>query len=274
MTQQAFAFLSLFGVPVAIIGLLLLAHRLIPPAIWKTFTVQTLATLAFVGCIAVPFAILRIDSQGEYFDDDAALVVPAFGLPQGVTIKRLGDKSLQLGDCWRNAVNWRSEVTFPNADAFYQWYYGKGFRQGIVDQVAGYFGQSPARVRIAPGALDLSARDPQHVLSDEHGSYERNVRILKYYKPFVCTAIDRGFDGSITLRRCDPVAKDGDMGNAGQVILRPDASKQTLEGRIFYARGPSTCTNPLRRGLNNALGLPHPEGGKPDTRITGSLPIW
>jgi hypothetical protein len=50
------------------------------------------------------------------------------------------------------------------------------------------------------------------------------------------------------------------VGNGGQVILRPDAGKQTLEGRIYYARGPSTCTNPLRRTFNGVLGLPHPPG--------------
>jgi hypothetical protein len=264
MSQQAFALLSLFGVPVAIIGLLLLAQRLTPPAIWKTFLVQTLATLAFVGCIAVPFAILRIDSQGKYFDDDAALVIPAFGLPQGVTIKRQGDKSLRLGDCWRNSVNWRSEVTFPNADAFYQWYYGKGFRQGIVDQVAGYFGHPSSQVRVAPGALDLQAREAQYALSNQPGSYERNVRILPFDRPFVCTAIERGKDGSISLRRCDPIAEGGDAGNAGQVILRPDVQKQTLEGRIYLASGPSYCTNPLRRAVNTALGLPHPAGAEPN----------
>jgi hypothetical protein len=93
-------------------------------------------------------------------------------------------------------------------------------------------------------------------------------------KPFVCTAIERGADGSITLRRCDPMAEGGDEGNAGQIILGPDAEKQTLGGRITYARGPSTCTNPLRRGLNTALGLPHPEGDKPNTRMGESLPIW
>lgn len=273
MSQLPFALLSMFGVPAAIIAMLLLAHRLTPPAIWKTFAVQTVATLAFLGCIAVPFAIMRIDSQGDFFADETALVSEAFALPAGAKVDHQRDKTLRLGDCWRNAANWRSAVTFPNDDRFYQWYYGKAYRQGIVDQVAGYFGQSPARVSIAPGALVLSARDPEHVLSDEPGSYENNVRILQFMKPFVCTAIERGEDGSMSLRRCDPMAEDGDVGNAGQVILRPDAAKQTLEGRIYYARGPSTCTNPLRRAVNDTLGLPHPEGEKPNTRVAGTFPI-
>lgn len=274
MTQFAFAMLSMFGVPAMIVALLILAHRLTPAPVWKTWPVQTAATLAFLGCIGLPLLILNLDSQGDYFDNETALVSEAFGLPVGVTVGKQGDKTLRLGDCWRNAVNWNAGVTFSDADTFYQWFYAKRFRQGIVTQVADYFGEPPARVSVGPGALDLLPRDPQYVLSDKAGSYDRNVRILKYYKPFVCTAIDRGDDGRIRLRRCDPIAEGGEVGNAGQVILRPDASKQTLEGRIYYARGPSTCTNPVRRALNNALGLPHPEGGEPNTRISGSLPIW
>jgi hypothetical protein len=273
MTQFAFAMLSMFGVPAAIIALLIIAHRLTPAAVWKTLPVQVLATLAFLSCIGLPVLIINIDSQGDFFEDETALVSEAFALPAGVTVDRQGDKTVRLGDCWRNAVNWRSEVTFPDADTFYQWLYAKGFRQGIVTQVADYFGQSPARVSVAPGALDLLPRDPRHVLSDARDSYQRNVQILKYMRPFVCTAIDRGADGTIALRRCDPMAEGGDPGNAGQVIIRPDAKAKSLEGLIYYGSGPSTCTNPLRRAVNGALGLPHPEGGAPNTQMGGVLPI-
>jgi hypothetical protein len=274
MTQFAFYICSMFGVPAMIVALIVLAYRLTPAKVWYSRPVQAVAVLAFLGCIAGPVAITQIDSQGEYFEDETALVSEAFRLPTGVTVDRQGDKSVRLGDCWRNAVNWRSEVTFPNADAFYGWFNGEGYSQGIVAQVADYFGQPPARVSVAPGALDLLPRDPQYVRSRGRDSLGLNRRILEYDKPFVCTAIDRGTDGSITLRRCDPIAEDGDVGNAGQVILQPDASKQTLKGRIYYAHGPSTCTNPLRRALNNALGLPHPEGGKPDIQIGSRMPIW
>jgi hypothetical protein len=132
-----------------------------------------------LGCIAVPVAILQIDSQGDYFDSETALVSEAFGLPAGVTVGKQGDKTLRLGDCWRNAVNWNADVRFSDTDAFYQWFNRKGIGQGIVHQVGGYFGQLPARVSIAPGALDLAARLPQYELSDQPGSYQRNVRILK-----------------------------------------------------------------------------------------------
>jgi hypothetical protein len=273
MTGFTFALLSMFGVPAAVMALIFLAHRLTPAAVWKTLPVQVLATLAFLSCIGLPVLILNIDSQGDYFDNETALVSEAFALPEGVTVNRQGDKTVRLGDCWRNAVNWRSEMTFPSAAAFDQWYAGQGFQQGIVRQVAGYFGQPPARVSVAPGALDLLPRDPQYVLSDARDSYQRNTRILQYYQPFVCTAIDRAADGRITLRRCDPIASGGDTGNAGQVIVNPDAKKRTLEGRIYYAQGPSYCTNPLRRAVNGALGLPHPAGGQPNTAIGGVLPI-
>jgi hypothetical protein len=273
VTQFTFALVALFGIPAAIVALLIIAHRLTPAAVWKTWPVQTLATLAFLSCIGLPVLILNVDSQGDFFEDETELVTATFGLPGGVTVERQGDKTLRLGDCWRNAVNWRSEVTFPSVAAFDQWYASGDFRQGIVEQVADYFGQPPARISIAPGALDLAPRDPRYVLSDERGSYDRNTRILRFYQPFVCTAIDRAADGAITLRRCDPIADGGDGGNAGQVIVTPDTKAHKLGGVIHYAQGPASCTNPVRRAVNAALGLPHPEGGAPNTAMGSVLPI-
>jgi hypothetical protein len=49
MTQFAFAMTSMFGVPAMIVALLILAHRLTPAAVWKTWPVQTAATLALFG---------------------------------------------------------------------------------------------------------------------------------------------------------------------------------------------------------------------------------
>lgn len=262
----------MFGVPFAVLALLFLAHRLTPKAVWYSRPVQALSVLAFLSCIGLPVAIMLFDSQGDYFEDETALVSEAFGLPAGVTVDRQKDKTLRLGDCWRNAVNWRSEVNFPDAPAFDRWYAGEAFQQGIVRQVADYFGQPPERISVAPGALDLLPRDPQYVLSDERDSYQRNTRILEFYQPFVCTAIERGADGTITLRRCDPVAEGRDAGNAGQVIVNPDAKTRKLEGRIYYAQGPSACTNPVRRAVNGMLGLPHPESGLPNTGMGSVLP--
>ena len=274
MSQFAFSLVAIFGVPAAVVALIVLAYRLTPKAVWYSRPVQALSVLAFLSCIGLPVAIIQIDSQGDYFEDETALVSEAFALPAGVAVDRQGDKTLRLGDCWRNAVNWRSEVAFPDAAAFDRWYAGAAYKQAMVRQIAGYFGQTPEQVSVAPGALDLTERDPQYQLSDERGSYQRNTRILEFYQPFVCTAIERAADGSIALRRCDPIAEGGDAGNAGQVILNPDPGKRVLEGRIYYAQGPATCTNPLRRAVNGMLGLPHPEGGEPNTRMGSVLPVW
>ncbi|WP_086608069.1 hypothetical protein [Erythrobacter donghaensis] len=275
MTQFAFALAAMFGVPAAIIALIFLAHRLTPTKIWYSRPVQAVAVTGFLSCIGLPVLLLNLDSQGDYFDDEAALVSAAFALPEGTMVDRQRDKTLRLGDCWRNAVLWRSDVAFPDAASFDRWYASGAYRQAILAQVADYFGQSPERNSVAPGALDLAPRDPQYVLSDELGSYQRNTRILRFDEPFVCTAIDRAADGSIALRRCDPVAQDGDGdgGTAGQVILIPDTKTRRVEGLIYYAQGPSTCTNPVRRAVNAALGLPHPEGGKPNTQMASVLPI-
>jgi hypothetical protein len=273
VSQFAFSLVAIFGVPAAVLALIVLAYRLTPKAIWYSRPVQALSVLAFLSCIGLPVAIIQIDSQGDYFEDETALVSEAFGLPEGATVDRQRDKTVRLGDCWRNAVNWRSEVTFLNAAAFDRWYAGQSYRDGITRQVADYFGQPPERISVAPGALDLLPRDPQYVLSDARDSYDWNTRILEFYQPFVCAAIERAADGSISLRRCDPIAEGGDAGNAGQVILNPDPRKRILEGRIYYAQGPATCTNPLRRAVNGMLGLPHPEGGEPNTSMGSVLPI-
>lgn len=274
MDQFTFAMLSMFGAPFALIGLVLLAHRLTPKSIWFSTPVQIVATAAVLGAIAVPVAIAQIDSQGDYFDGEAALVSEAFALPAGVKVSRQRDRTLRLGDCWRNAVNWRSEVEFASPQAFDRWYAAQGYREPLVDQIAGYFGVPPENISIADGALDLRDRDPGYQLSDANGSYVRNTRILEFYEPFVCAAIDRDASGNLSLRRCDPLAAKADIGSEGWVIINPSAKERRLEGRIYYAQGPAHCTNPLRRAANKALGLPHPEGGKPNTNVGGNMPIW
>ncbi|HSF11915.1 MAG TPA: hypothetical protein VLA50_03000 [Erythrobacter sp.] len=273
MTGFAFALVALFGVPAAIVALILLAHRLVPAAIWYSRPVQALSVLAFLSCIGLPIAIINADSQGDYFEDHIALVSEAFALPQGVTIDHQRDKTLRLGDCWRNAVNWRSDVAFGSPSAFDQWYADEGWRSGVVQQVAGYFGEELARIDVAPGALDLRMRDPKYQLSRGRDSHRQNARIAEFYEPFVCTAIEKDANGRVMLRPCDPIALTEDIGNAGRIIIKPKASKRWLEGRIYYAQGPSTCTNPVRRAVNNALGLPHPEGGEPNTSMGAVLPI-
>jgi hypothetical protein len=273
MSQFAFAMLSLFGVPAGLIVLVFLGHKLTPKKIWFSAPVQTVATLMVLGCIGAPIAIVMIDSQGEYFDDETVLVSEAFSLPAGVAVDRQGDRTVRLGDCWRNAVNWWSEVEFGSAVAFDQWYAAERWRTGIVNQIADYYGVEPARISVAQGALDLRMRDPKYQLSQGRGSYSQNARILEFYEPFVCAAIEKGADGRLSLRPCDPVALKEDIGNGGKVVINPSAKDRTLEGRIYYAQGPSTCTNPVRRAVNDALGLPHPKGGEPNTVISGALPI-
>jgi hypothetical protein len=273
MTGFVFALIAIFGVPAAIVALMVLAHRLMPAAIWYSRPVQALSVLAFLSCVGLPVLILTVDSQGDYFEDSTALVSEAFALPQGVTVQQQGDKSVRLGDCWRNAVNWRSDVAFGSAAAFDQWYADEGWRSGMVKQVADYFGEEPARITVAPGALDLRMRDPKYQLSRGRDSHRQNARIVEFYEPFVCTAIEKDATGRVMLRPCDPIAVAEDTGNAGRIIINPRAAKRALAGRIYYAQGPSTCTNPVRRAVNNALGLPHPEGGEPDTQIGSALSI-
>ena len=272
MDAKTFALVALLGVPVALVALLVVIHRLTPKAVWKTFTVQTLATAAFIGAIAAPYLIYLYDGEGNYFEDRDQLVGDAFALPAGALVNQQRDRTVRLGDCWRNAVNWRSDVEFASPEAFDEWYAGEGWREGVVDQIAGYYGVEAESISVADGALDLRMRDPKYKLVDDHKAYSQNVRILEFYEPFVCAAIEKGEDGSIALRACDPVSLERDTGNAGEVILNPSLKDRTLEGRIFYAQGPSTCTNPVRRAVNEAMGWPHPEGGEANISMGAILP--
>ena len=272
MDQFVFAMIAMFGVPFGTFGLLVIAHPLVPKSIWYSFTAQTVITGLFLAALATPFLAAVYDSQGDYFEDEGELVRGAFALPVGASVDRQRDRTLRLGDCWRNAVNWRSQVTFRSDEEFDRWYADEGWRVSLVDQIADYFGVDAAQIAVSEGALDLRAYDPKYEVVDHHSAYSQNVKIVEFYEPFVCTAIERDGDGRLSLRACDPVALTTDTGNAGRVIINPSAKKRTLEGRIYYAQGPATCTNPLRRKVNAALGLPHPEGGEPNTQIGDILP--
>lgn len=271
MEAHDFALIVLFGVPFAMIGLTMLVYCFIPKHLWHTLPVQTFGTIAFLGALAAPFALMVIDGEGDYFEDRRELVTNAFALPAGVGINKQRDRTIRLGDCWRNAVNWRSDVHFPSDAAFDEWYAREGWREALVAQIAGYFGVKPEAITIGEGALDMGEHDPRYQLVDDHKAYSQNVRILEFYEPFVCTAIEKDAQGSLSLRRCDPVALTEDSGNAGRVIINPSLKDRTLEGRIYYAQGPSTCTNPVRRAVNDAFGWPHPDG-KPNTSMGAILP--
>ena len=272
MDQFTFALIAMFGVPFTGVALLFLAHRLTPERIWKSFSVQTIVTGSFLALLATPFLVAHADAQGEYYDGPEELVRATFALPQGVQVNHQRDRTSRYGDCWRHAVNWRSDVIFPSSEAFDDWYARDDYREAFIDQVVGYFGVNPSHVGVAEGAFEMRERDPEYVLVDDHKAYSRNVRILEFYEPFVCTAIERDEAGTITLRPCDPIARPVDMGSEGWIIINPSAKDRTLEGRILFLSGPHYCTNPIRKRVNTALGLDHPEGGEPNLAIGQILP--
>lgn len=260
MNGFTFAMVIMFGVPAAMLALLFLAHRLVPKKIWYSKPVQFVAIAWFLALIAAPFTLAWIDMEGEYFDSSEELVQQAFALPAGSAVDYQRDRTVRLGDCWRNAVNWRSEASFASAQSFDAWYAAQEWREPVAAQVAAYFGVDESDVLVEEGALDLRDRDPRYVLSDENGSYHWNTRIFEFSQPFVCAAIERDEGaGQVALRKCDPLARPEDVGEAGWVIVNPDPKDKRVEGRILYLDGPHYCTNPIRRGINTALGLPHPE---------------
>ncbi|MHA7819000.1 MAG: hypothetical protein ACX930_05070 [Erythrobacter sp.] len=275
MDAHTFALLAVFGVPVLGVALLFVGHWLLPKGLWSSFPVQTLVTGYFLAVAATPFLVIYKDAQGEYFEDPAALVIEAFALPPGTKVNHQRDRTVRLGDCWRSAVNWRSSVEFASPADFDQWAKSDDYKAAILNQLAAYHGLDAGEIEVQPGALDLRERDPKYELSEERGSYQQNVRIIEFYRPFVCAAIERDEVGRLSLRPCDPVSLQHDTGNAGRVILNPNAKNRDgqLEGRIYYAGGPHYCTNPVRRAVNDALGLDHPEHDTPNTNMASILPL-
>ena len=272
MDAFTFALIAMFGVPFGAIALLLLGHRLTPKRVWFSFPVQTVVTGLFLGAIATPFLVAIADAEGEYFEDEVELVQAAFALPSGTEVDHQKDRTLRLGDCWRNAVYWRSEARFGSAQAFDRWHAEEGWREALLEQIAGYYGIEPGAITVEEGALTMREIDPSYQLRDDHNSYSQNVRILEFREPFVCAAIERDASGAIRLRSCDPVSLAPDFGEEGHVIINPSFSERSLEGQIYYGAGPHYCTNPVRRAVNDALGLDHPEGGEPNTRMAAILP--
>ncbi|WP_394731079.1 hypothetical protein [Altererythrobacter sp. GH1-8] len=259
MTDFQFAMLAWFGVPIAIIGLVFLAHRLTPDRIWKSWPVQVIATAAVLSALVAPVAITWIDSQGDYFDDRIELVQGGLNTPPDAEIapKRFN----HLGNCWSNGVSWAVEVDFGSQEKRDDWYEQQPWRESLVEQMAGYFDVPRDQITVEEGAFTPAMRDPKWVWDEQGPIPDWISRTYRYITPFVCTAIEgeAGPQGSLTLRRCDPVVLPEDFGNLGRVTIMNQGRTGILEGYIQYRGGPPYCTNPLRRGLNNMLGLPHPE---------------
>lgn len=267
MTGFQFAMLSVFGIPALIVGLLLLAHRVTPPHVWKSWPVQTVATILFLGVIAVPVAIIWLDSQGDYFEDRYSLVADGLGIPANAEVRH--QRFNTLGNCWSNGVNWSPDVTFSSVEALDRWFDSEAWHEPLPRQIAGYFDVPMESVAILDGALDRAERDEKYFWSKREDVPEWHGRIIGYTSPFVCTAIERDEAAdTLTLRRCDPIAQPIDTGSGGRVILRASGSPGKLIGHMNYLGGPPYCSNPLRRGLNRILGLPHPEG-EIDTNLPG-----
>lgn len=250
--------LAWFGVPFAAIGLLMLAYRLMPLSVWKSWPVQTFVTLAFLAAIAAPIAITWIDAQGDYFDDRNDLVRGGLSTPVEAEVAKQRFNS--LGNCWSNGVNWNVKVDFGSAENLKGWYQREPWQQSLPDQISAYFGVPRGRVTIEEGALSPAMRDEKWIWDEQGRIPDWISRTYGYITPFVCTAIDgeAGQDGKITLRRCDPIALPKDTGNLGRVTITREDKPGILQGHIHYLGGPTYCTNPLRRGLNDLLGLPHP----------------
>ncbi|NVE94565.1 hypothetical protein [Altererythrobacter lutimaris] len=271
MTGFQFAMLAWFGVPIAIVGMLVLAYRLMPEKAWKSWPLQTVATLGFLSAIGVPVAITWIDAQGDYFDDRNHLVRGGLSTPPEAEVahKRFN----KLGNCWSNAVNWSVEARFSSQEKLNSWFEQEPWKDSLVDQMSGYFDLPRDQITVEEGALSPAMRDAKWVWDEQGRIPDWISRTYRYITPFVCTAIDgeTGPQGSLNLRRCDPIALPKDTGNLGRVTIMNQGQNGILEGHIHYLSGPSYCTNPLRRGLNGMLGLPHPEG-EVDSNIGGAIP--
>jgi hypothetical protein len=257
MEVKQFAILTLLVIPLAIIALLALLGKFLPPHMLRQRPVQMVATILFLGVIAVPVGAMLIDGQGDHYDDRRDLLGGGLGLPEDVEIA--SQRGGSLGDCWSNQVNWSPNVQFGSDARLEAWFARAPWRKPLPEQVAEYFGTPIANVTIKPGALDERRMDPRWELRPGDPIPDWVHRRYGYIEPFVCAAIEGpGGEAGLTLRPCDPIVLPEDVGDKGRVILRRGGVPGTLEGHIHYIGGPPRCTNPLRRSVNDLLGLPHP----------------
>ena len=275
MDVKQFTILAALVMPLTLIVIAALLGKFLPTRVLRSWPSQVLGTALVLGALGMPIAAFLIDGQGDYFDDRQTLVGGGLGLPEDVEIAN--QRGGSLGDCWSNNVNWWLKVKFGSDERVEAWFSREPWRATLPAQIADYFSTPLSRVTIVDGAFDQRRMDPRWEWRRQPG--ERTPDWVHdrrgYFEPFVCVAIDGpGGAGGLTLRPCDPILRPQDIGNKGRVILRRSDKPATLEGHIQYVGGPRYCTNPLRRALNNALGLPHPEGDKPNTKIASSLPIW
>jgi hypothetical protein len=271
MDVKQFTIFAVLGLPLTMIVLLAVLGKFLPTRVLRRPLVQGLATVVFLSAIGLPVAAMLIDGQGDYFDDRQALVGGGLGLPADAEIP--GRRGGSLGDCWSNQVNWWLDVKFGSAERVEAWFSREPWREPLSAQIADYFATPLSRVTIAEGALNQRHLDPRWEWRREPGQPTPDWvhRRRGFFRPFVCVAIDGpGGEGGLTLRPCDPILRPADIGTKGRVILHRSDQPGTLEGHIHYLGGPAYCTNPLRRALNDALGLPHPPG-TPTTlpRISG-----
>lgn len=280
MDIKQFTILSLLVVPFAMIILLALMGKFVPPRMAKSLPVQTFATLWFLGIFAVPISAIYFDAQGEFFEDRYALIRDGLGMPANVEVpsKRF---SGGLGECWSNSIDRDLDVKFASEKQLDTWFAQKAYRGPLVEQISAYFDTPIDQITVVEGALDPREIDKKWMADINAPMREWwQYRRRSYFEPSVCVAIDRpdvDADGGgdvaegLILRPCDPVMLPEDMGNMGRVILNRTGNSAVLDGQIYYATGPSYCTNPVRRAVNKALGLPHPEARRPEDGSTFPL---
>ena len=111
-------------------------------------------------------------------------------------------------------------------------------------------------VSIEAGALDWRRVNAWDYDPDKPMFPERYTRITN---EFVCARIDRTGD-ELTLAPCNPVRIFEPRGNAGYVLAVDDDLRDLLKIDLVHAaRAPHWCENPVRRAVNGALGLDHPD---------------
>jgi hypothetical protein len=259
MDVKQFTILTVLVMPLTLIVIAALLGKFVPTRVLRSWPSQVAATVLVLGALGMPIAAIVIDGQGGYFDDRHALLGDGLGLPADVEIA--SQRGGRLGDCWSNQVNWSPDVSFGSDEGVDAWFSRAPWRDPLPAQIAGYFGTPLSRMTIAEGALDQRRMDPRWELDPDDPIPDWVHRRYGYIEPFVCVAIEGpGGEDGLTLRPCDPILLPEDVGNKGRVILRRGGVPGTLAGHINYIGGPPYCTNPLRRTLNDMLGLPHPPG--------------
>lgn len=210
---------------------------------------------AILLTLGASFASFVYD-QSEHGGNAYQSLNRALGLPAGMELEVpwLGDDV-----CARDVRRYRQEQKFPSREAMSQWRAGNADLRRLMGYLSDYYGVEETAFDVRAGTFDWQRIDDRYDLQDS--GYWSPERFRYYRNELVCADIfpGRSGDKSYILAPCDPAARPERLGPLGRVAFVLDEKDGLYVADVDHMRASAFCTNPVRRRVNELLGLPHPD---------------